>query len=295
MHGGQQIGIVGQRAKEGRVAGRSDGDAARDEPGRGDNQPCARDLGEAAVAELAEPIGQRHQGNGRVARHAAFVPDNLGLDLRCRKPELQGDEALPRAGLEVLEAVLIARVVRDDELEAWRRIQDLARLVERQDPSVVGQRMDDHDRVLPGFDDLIEVADGPVPRCQRERAVEPDGVAPSNEIPSRQIARRQIVVAGDGHERPAQPPRHVLDEPCLAAAGRPLQHHRQPAGVARFEDGYLSAGRQVERRLGSRVAEAIVPLRAERIAKRLGSPVHHVTVAHAVVGAVCAAASASSR
>ena len=162
--------------------------------------------------------------------------------------------------------MLIARVVRDHELEAGRRVEDLARLVERQDAPVVGQRMDDDDRVLPRFDDLVEVADRAVPRGQRERAVEPHRVAASNEIAAGEVARRQIVVARDRHERPAQTPRHVLDEARLAAAGRPLQHHRQPAGVARLEDGDFVARRQIERRLAARVAQAVVPLAAERVA-----------------------------
>ena len=79
-----------------------------DEPRRRDDQPGARHLGQAAVAELAQPVGQRDQCDGAVALHAALVRDNLGLDFRRRKVELQRDEALPRARLQVLEPVLIA-------------------------------------------------------------------------------------------------------------------------------------------------------------------------------------------
>ena len=95
----------------------------------------------------------------------------------------------------------------------------------------------------------------PAPRRQRERAVEPHRVAAANQVASREIAGRQIVVAGDGDERPPETPGHVLDEPGLAAAGRPLEHQRQAARVAGLEDGDFVAGRQVERRLGARVAQ----------------------------------------
>jgi hypothetical protein len=46
------------------------------------------------------------------------VHDDPGPRARGREVELQRDEALARARLEVLEDVLVAGVVRDDELEA---------------------------------------------------------------------------------------------------------------------------------------------------------------------------------
>ena len=82
------------------------------------------------------------------------------LALGRRKVELERDEALPRARLQVLEHVLVAGVVGDDELEARRGLDELAGLVDRQHPPVVGQRMDHDDRVLPRLDDLVEIADG---------------------------------------------------------------------------------------------------------------------------------------
>src|SRR5690606_7468097 len=51
--------------------------------------------------------------------------------------------------------------------------------------------------------------------------------------------------AGDGDQRPAELPRHVLDEARLAAAGRPLEHDGETAGVALLEDHDLVAGGQV--------------------------------------------------
>ena len=93
---------------------------------------------------------------------AALVRDDVGFQLRRRKVELQRDESLPRARLQVLEHVLVARVVGDDELKPGRRLEQLAGLVDRQDAAVVGQRVDHDDGVLARLDDLVEVADGAV-------------------------------------------------------------------------------------------------------------------------------------
>jgi hypothetical protein len=54
-------------------------------------------------------------------------------------------------------------------------------------------------------------------------------------------------VAGDGDERPPQPPRHVLDEARLAAARRPLEHDGQARGLRRLEQLHLAPHRQIER------------------------------------------------
>ena len=154
--------------------------------------------------------------------------------------------------------------------------------------------MDDDDRVRARFDDLVQIADGAEPRGPRERAVEPDGVAAANEIAAGEIARRQIVVTGDGDERPSETPGHVLDEPGLAAAGRALEHERQPARVAHLEDGDLVGRGEIERRVGSRVAETVVPAAVRRRSPNAAAAAV-VVVAHAGVGAACAGASLCTR
>src|SRR5690606_3396410 len=63
-------------------------------------------------------------------------------------------------------------------------------------------------------------------------------------------AGRQVVMAGDGDQRAPEAPGHVLDETRLAAAGGPLDHHRQLALVALLEDGDLIRGGQVPGRAG---------------------------------------------
>ncbi len=72
-------------------------------------------------------------------------------------------------------------------------------------------------------------------------AVQPDGFAAADQIPPGEVAGRKVVVACDGDERPPEPPRHVLDESRLAAAGRAFEHHRKATRMAGFENGYLVA------------------------------------------------------
>ena len=174
-----------------------------------------------------------------------------------REVELERDEALARADLEVLEDVLVARVVGDDELKPGWRLDQLACLVDGQYPPVVGQRVNHHHGVLARFDDLIEIAEGARPHGPRQRSVLPHRLARPHEVAADEVAGGEIVVAGDGDPRPAKAPRHVLDEAGLAAAGRPLEHDREPARVTGLEDGHLAAHRQVEGLLERRRPHAV--------------------------------------
>src|SRR4029079_7360583 len=95
-------------------------DPARDQPSDRDEQTRPGPLGQPLItqsADLHRELGERAR---RRARHAALVLDDLRLARRGREVELQRDEALPSARLEILERVLVTRVVRDDELEARR-------------------------------------------------------------------------------------------------------------------------------------------------------------------------------
>jgi hypothetical protein len=160
------------------------------------------------------------------------VGDDLRLARGRRHVEGDPHEALPRARLQILERMLVSRVVGDHELESRRRLEKLAGLFDREDAPVIGEWMDDHQCVLSRLDDFVEVADGARPGGRCERTVHPDRLTAANEITSGEIAGREIVVAGDGDERAAEPVGHVRDEAGLAAAGRSLEHDREPALVA---------------------------------------------------------------
>src|SRR6188508_2791371 len=115
------------------------------------------------------------------------------------------------------------------------RLQQLTRFVERQNPSVISQRMNDDNGVGSCLDDLVEVANRAKPRRECQRAVEPDSLTAANQIPTREIARGEIVVARDGDQWLSQTPGHVFDEARLAAAGWSFQHDGELPRVAGFE------------------------------------------------------------
>ena len=68
-------------------------------------------------------------------------------------------------------------------------------------------------------------------------------------------------MAGDRYERSLKPPRHVFDEARLAAAGRSLEHDRQPTCVAHGEDLHLVACGHIVRGVVAREADAAMDCR----------------------------------
>ena len=106
--------------------------------------------------------------------------------------------------------------------------------------------------------------------AQRERAVLPHRLAAPNQVAAGEVARGEIVVAGDGDERPAEAPGHVLDEAGLAAAGRALEHDRQGRRAWHVSKTATSSPtRQVER---LRSARRVADRRRSRGARRSARP-----------------------
>jgi hypothetical protein len=79
----------------------------------------------------------------------------------------------------------------------------------------------------------------------RKRPVDPHRLVADDEVAADEVRRGEVVVAGDGDERPREPPGHVLDEPRLAAAGRPLEQYRHARRVRGLEERDLLADRLV--------------------------------------------------
>jgi len=67
----------------------------------------------------------------------------------------------------------------------------------------------------------------------------PDGALGVEEITADEVGRGHVLVAGDGDERLAQSPSHVLNEPRLATARRAFEHDRHAVGVGGGEQPYL--------------------------------------------------------
>ena len=103
----------------------------------------------------------------------ALALNDCNFVLQRRKVEVDGDEALPRAGLQVLQHALIAWVVRDHELKARRGLEGLAGLVDGQHVAMIGERMQDHHSILTRLNDFIEIADRSIADGSRQRAVLP--------------------------------------------------------------------------------------------------------------------------
>ncbi len=93
-----------------------------------------------------------------------------------------------------------------------RRRDDLVGAVEVQGAAVIGQRVQDGQRVVAGLDDLVEVADGTGLDRPGQRPVGPDDVAAGDHEAADEVGAGQVVVAADGDDGPAQQ-RHPCARP----------------------------------------------------------------------------------
>ena len=116
-------------------------------------------LAQSGGLQPTDGLPEPHQLGGRFLLDASLVSHDLLLDVRRREVELDGHHALPRGVLQVLQHALVPRVVGDDEAELWSGIEADPESVDRQQAPMVGQRMENHRRVLARLDDLVEVAD----------------------------------------------------------------------------------------------------------------------------------------
>ena len=260
-----QLGVVGQAPYQGHLAGAAGGQPLGDEAGGVDQQAGAGAFLQAVLAQVAHLDAEARQGVGLGGAAAAFALDDVGLDVRRWVVEFDGDEALPGAGLEVLEGALVARVVGDAQQKAVVRLDDGAAFFDGQEAAVVGEGVDENRGVLAGLDHLVEVEDGAGFDGARHGAVDPAGAGGVQQVTPDEVAGGQVFVASNGDEGqlrstgglwilvardvqlPAQLPRHVLHEARLAAAGRPLQQHRDALVVRPGEQFDLVGDRPVIR------------------------------------------------
>src|SRR5262249_36454054 len=150
--------------------------------------------------------------------------------------ELDGDHPLACRVLEVLEHALVPGVVRHDQAEPGRSVEDQTEPLDRQLTAVVGQWMKHDGCVLTGLDDLVEVADGTLANGSCQGALDPLGFTPAQQGAPDEIRWRQVIMAGDGDERPVEVVGHRLEEARLPASRRTLEHDRHALSEGRFED-----------------------------------------------------------
>src|SRR3954471_19300680 len=104
-------------------------------------------------------------------------------------------------------------------------MEQLTGLVEREQATLVGERVQDGERVRARFDHLVEIADCPLAYGDGQWAIDPDRLVPAEQKTPREVARGQVIVARDGDERAFETPGHVFHKTCLSAPGRPLEEH----------------------------------------------------------------------
>ena len=97
-------------------------------------------------------------------------------------------------GLRSLRIDWSAGVVREHEQKVRMCVEDLGTLFHRQDPAVIGQRMNQNCCVLACLDDLVEVADATLADGPRERAIDPNGLVALEQIAAYEIGRGEILV-----------------------------------------------------------------------------------------------------
>ena len=126
------------------------------------------------------------------------VVSDAGLALHDRRFDVGGGivkldrhESLFGARLQILEHTLIAGIVGNHEEEIVGGLDGLPFFLNRQQPAIVAERMNDDRRILTRFDHLIEIDDRAVLDAQRERSVHPDRFLSFEQIPADQIRRRQ--------------------------------------------------------------------------------------------------------
>ena len=226
---------------------------ARDRGARGiAEREALRDERAAAISTLVEATSRSpavssrriacaelHEPGARLLVDAGLVADDLLLDVGRREVELDGNHALARRVLQVLEHALVSGVVGHDEAEARRGVERDAEAIDRQLAPMVGERVEHDGRVLTGFDDLVEVADGAVAHGAGERAVDPRGLARLQQEPADEVGGREVVMARHCDERTLEVVGHRLDEARLPAPRRTLEEDGQTPLVRGAKDALL--------------------------------------------------------
>ena len=95
MDGGEEIGVVCERPRDGRAAGLPHGNAARNQASGRHEQPRTRHLGEAAVAQAAQTAAESHQVGGCVGLDPTLVGDDPALEIGRGEVEIEGSASDP--------------------------------------------------------------------------------------------------------------------------------------------------------------------------------------------------------
>ena len=141
------------------------------------------------VLECAQRAGDPHQQLGPCALDPGLADQDRDLQAWLGEAERDRDEALARARLHPFEQVLITGIVGDDQHESGRRLQGLAGALQRQDASIVRQRVQHHRGVLARLHHLVEITDGALAYSTRERTIAPEGALGADQMAAHQVSR----------------------------------------------------------------------------------------------------------
>jgi len=141
-------------------------------------------------AQVAHLLTDQHEIACGALVNAAFARDDLGLHLRWRIVKFDRDEALPRRLLQILQDRLVTGIVRNYQHEIRRRFDDRAELLDRQTTTVIGQRVNDHNRVFTSFDNFVEITDCAVAHSGCQRTVVPDRLLAFEQKTPYEVRRR---------------------------------------------------------------------------------------------------------
>ena len=120
---------------------------------------------------------------------AAFTCDYRGFEFRGRIIEVDRHKALPRRLFQVFQDRLITRIIRNDKHEIRRRFQYRSSFFNRKTATMIGERMNDNDRVFARFDNFVEIADRAVTHRGGQRPVVPDSLFAFDQKAADQISR----------------------------------------------------------------------------------------------------------
>src|SRR6266852_4815657 len=126
------------------------------------------------AAQVAHFLSNQNQIARGAFVDAAFARHERGFHFRRRIIKVDRDETLPGRLLQIFQDRLIAGIVRNDQHEIRWSFENSAALFDRQPPSMIGEWVNDYDRIFAGFNDFVEIANRAVTYCCSKWSIVPD-------------------------------------------------------------------------------------------------------------------------
>ncbi len=138
-----------------------------------------------------------HQFAGDFCINTTFMSHDFDFDPGLGIIKIDPAKTLLGGLFQILHQRLVARVVGNDDLKIFVCLDQLTFLLQWQLASMIGQRVNNHRRILARLDNFIEVADGPDTRSNCQRAILPAGTVNIEQVTPHQVRGGHILGAGD--------------------------------------------------------------------------------------------------